>query len=397
MIKLPGYLMERFAEEQRSIDSWASSVGNFLRQISESDENSRRLMRHNLRDAAKHLPYTQRAFGRIIADTQMYFDLPSLDAGELEQYEYLADVLDIWLEEPPPSPISDQRRFVQERRERRKREFADAVHSTLSPLEEHGFVFSYPRDRLVEFPLTSICIGFEVLNFEHVMDQMAVIISRLATFPLEYHFLYLVPLLDGASYSSKVWRISFDSINKAVSGTAQDDPWILLPMEEPEELATILPEIRHVTLPEFDILSRFFKLYVELNSVRNTAYFVTSRLDAEQKYDVQLGDLYQQRLQHKANEIFAEYSSLIDQMLEFEQEQEEDADAAVQHLAWLEFCRRCIEKFESLRDSLNVDPGDFEIINIWQDRELEILHGRYLNAKYRYHLLDGDGEQSESG
>jgi hypothetical protein len=393
MIKLPGHLKERFAEEQRSIDSWAGSVDNFLRQVSQSDENSRRLMRHNLRDAAKHLPHAQRAFGAIIADTQMYFDLPSLDAGEVEQYELLADVLDIFLDEPPQTPVKDLRAFVRERRERRRREFADAVRSALSPLEEHGFAFSYPHDRLVEFPLIGICVGFEVLDFEQVTEQMAVIISLLATFPLEYHFLYLVPLLDGASYLQNVWRISSDTIRKLAAGTPQEDPWTLLPVEEPAELLTILPEIYHVKLPEFDILSRFYDLYVGLNSVRNTAYFATSRLNGEQKYDVQLGGLYQQRLQRKADEILEEYSALTDQMLEFEPEKEGDADAAVQRLAWLTFCRRCVEKFESLRENLNVDPENFESINIWQDRELETLFGHYLNAKYRHHLTGDDSPQ----
>ena len=80
-------------------------------------------------------------------------------------------------------------------------------------------------------------------------------------------------------------------------------------------------------------------------------------------------------------------------MLGFEEPQEEDADSAVQQLAWLTFCRRCKEKFESLRGSLNVDLDDFESINVWQDRELETLFGRYLNAKYRGYLSASDKQQ----
>ncbi len=387
MINLPGYLAERFAEDQRNINSWASSVGTFLRQLSQSDEQAQRLMRHNLRDAATHLPKAQRAFGRITDYTQRYFDLPSLDAGEVEQYEYLADVLDIWLDEPPQTPIRDQRRFVQERRERLRREFVGAVHTALSPLEEHDFVFSYPQDRLGEFPLKSICIGFEVINFEHVIDQMGVIISRLAGFPLEYHFLYLAPLLEGATYTPNVWRISSDSILKVTTDTAQEDPWMLLPVEASADLVKVLPDIRHTVLPEHEIFTRFYNLYMELNSIRNIAFFVMSRLDARQEYDVQLGELYQERLQRRADEISEAYSAVLDEMLGFE-EKKEDADTSIQHLEWLRFCRRCIEKFESLQSSLNVDLSTFESINVLQDKELDTLFGRYLNAKYRYHLID---------
>jgi hypothetical protein len=61
MTSLPGYLKEKFTDEQKSINAWASSVGNFLQQMSRSDQESRRLMRHNLRDAAKHLPSAHKA------------------------------------------------------------------------------------------------------------------------------------------------------------------------------------------------------------------------------------------------------------------------------------------------------------------------------------------------
>jgi hypothetical protein len=52
-----------------------------------------------------------------------------------------------------------------------------------------------------------------------------------------------------------------------------------------------------------------------------------------------------------------------------------------------------MEKFKNLRGSLSADPDDFESMNVWQDRELETLFGRYLNAKYRRHLIDGDSPE----
>lgn len=243
----------------------------------------------------------------------------------------------------------------------------------------------------MEFPLKSICIGFEVINFEHVIEHMGVIISRLASFPLAYDFLYLVPLLDGASYSPNVWRISSDSVSSLIAGTSQPDPWMLLPVEAPSTLITVLPEIRYTVLPEFDILSRFYNLYSELNGVRNTAYFVVSRLDAGQKYDVQLGEQYKHQLQHKADEILESYSNLIDEMLNFDHEDDE----SIQRLTWIEFYQRCREKFEDLRNNLNVDLSAFESIKIWQDRELKTLFGSYLNAKHRYHLIDTIEQQAD--
>lgn len=182
--------------------------------------------------------------------------------------------MDIRFEEPE-RPLYDFRRLIKERREQRRRTFVEAVHTALGPLEEHGFVFHYPQDRLVDFPLISICVGFEVLNFELVVEQLAVIISRLAPFPIEYHFLYLIPLLDGAIYSPRVWRISADSVAKLVAGESKDDPSVILPVEEPENLTKVLPNIRHVVLPELDLFSQFYIVYAALNSIRNTAQAVS--------------------------------------------------------------------------------------------------------------------------
>jgi len=390
VIPLPDSLKEALGSEEKHIKEWASSLGNVLRQLGQSDAKSR-LIRHNLRSAIKHLPAAQRAFEQVTAYTEPYFDLTSLNRGEIDRYEDLADVLDIRFEEPE-RPLYDFRRLIKERREQRRRTFVEAVHTALGPLEEHGFVFHYPQDRLVDFPLISICVGFEVLNFELVVEQLAVIISRLAPFPIEYHFLYLIPLLDGAIYSPRVWRISADSVAKLVAGESKDDPSVILPVEEPENLTKVLPNIRHVVLPELDLFSQFYIVYAALNSIRNTAHFVMSRLDADQAYDVELGHLYQERLQGRTDEILKAYSDLTNQMVEFGLGLEPETDATVQRIAWLELLRRCREKFEALRDNLNVNPSSFETIGILQDKELESLFGRYLNAKYRYPLIDEGGK-----
>lgn len=120
-----------------------------------------------------------------------------------------------------------------------------------------------------------------------------------------------------------------------------------------------------------------------------------SRLDADQPYDVGLGHLYQERLQGKTDEILEAYSELTNQMVEFGQGLEPESDGTVQRIVWLELLRRCTERFEALRDNLHVTPSSFESIGILQDKELESLFGRYLNAKYRYPLID-EGEKASS-
>lgn len=337
-------------------------------------------MRHNLRAALQHLPDAQVAFEKVVAYTEKYFDLASLNRGEAEAYEDVADVLDLRFEDPH-RPLRDWRRLLKDQRQRNQEEFVSALHNALVPLEQQGFVFTYPQDRLIEFPLISVCVGFEVLDFEFFSEHLAVIISRFEGFPIEYHFLCLIPTLGGASYTSKMWRISVDNIAKVLAGESNNDPWILLPVDEPRNLTRVQPTLTHITLAEFDLFTEFSRVYRELNAVRNTSYFVNSRLDAVEGDELELRSRYEQRLQKKADEIKNHFSDLAERMFEYEAK---NGGYTMQRDAWQDFCQGCTERFDGLVESLyDIDPSKFQSIELLQDRELEKLFGRYLNAKYR--------------
>jgi len=387
MILLPGPVKEALPNEDKNIREWSQSLGNFLNQLAQTEGYSR-LMRHNLRDALHHLPDAQGAFEKVTAYTEPYFDLSSLNEGETQVYQDLADVLDLRFEDPT-RPLRDWPRLVRDRRRRSREEFASAVENALLPLQQQGFVFTYPRDRLIEFPLISICVGFEVLDFEFLIEQMAVIISRFESFPFEYHFLCLIPMLEGASYTSKMWRISADNIAKVLAGESKNDPWILLPVDEPRNLAQVLPTLTHITLAELDLFTEFYTVYGELNAVRNTRHLMNTRLDAIEVSERELRDRYEQRLQNKVDAIKERFSVLTKRMSEYDAPSDSERSHSIQRVAWLDFWQRCTEKFEGLLEHIDdIDPSTLKSVELLQDRELETLFGRYLNAEYRPHLID---------
>jgi hypothetical protein len=378
-ISLPDTVSRALPNEEKHIKEWSASLGNFLRQLPQGDESSR-LMRHNLRAALQHLPDAQVAFEKVVAYTEKYFDLASLNRGEAEAYEDVADVLDLRFEDPQ-RPLRDWRRLLKDQRQRNREEFVSALHHALVPLEQQGFVFTYPQDRLIEFPIISVCLGFEILDFEFFFEHLAAIISRFEGFPIEYHFLCLIPMVGGASYTAKMWRTSADSIAKVLKGESINNPWIVLPVDEPRNLTQVQPTLTRITLAELDMFTEFYKVYGELNAVRNTRYFVNGRLDAVEGDELELRNRYQQRLQEKVDEIKNHFSDLAERMFEYEAK---NGSYSMQHDAWQEFCQRCTEKFEGLLELLyDVDPSNFHSIELLQDRELEKLFGRYLNAKYR--------------
>lgn len=376
---LPVSLAEPFKEEKKAVDEWIRGVSLFLRQFGEHDpinstQESSWLMRYNLRDAIKKMPSAHQAFQRVVAETQPYFELSSLDDREIEEYSYLADVLDFWFERPP-GRVDDLRRAVAERRHSKRKQFAEAVRSTVASLEEQGFTFVYPTGPLLDHPLTGLCLAFEVSDFGRVIEQLLVIIVQLASFPFECQFIYLVPLLNGHRYLPMVWRIGFDHACEIAQGALDGKNWALLPVESPEALFKVLPEIPQTSLDELDMSSEFYRIYGALNTVRNTIHLVQGRLSADSPFEAQLGERYRRRLQNEVDRLSADIRTLSEQMLQFA----ENNSAAKE---WLEFCRCCAQRLENLSNFELVDPEAFVPINVWQDVELQTLFGRYLNARY---------------
>jgi hypothetical protein len=332
-------------------------------------------MRHNLKDANQKLPTMQLALRTVIAETQPYFNYSSLDGQETEQYTYLAGVLDLLFDESTRDRITNLRKAIENRRQTRTEKIAEAVRSTLSPLEDQGFTFIYPRGGLAEHPFLCVCIGFEVLDFEQAVTQMGIIIAQFASFPHEYDFLYLIPLLKGYRYESEVWRINSQNVRDLAQGKLEGMEWALLPVEAPHGLSTVLPEIRQTSLDELNLVSLFYRIYRELNSIRETMFFVKSKLDGDQPFEMQLAKRYQSKLQQAADKISSESNIWTERMLGFAEGNPAEAE-------WLDFCRSCFQKIRDISDSLNDDPSTFQSINILQDVEPQMLFGRYLNMRY---------------
>jgi len=231
---LPVKLTERFNKEQNLIGGWETSMRNFIMQFAEHDLNDgaqkfSRLMRYNLKDAVKQIPDAHGAFHIIVTETQSYFDMSGLDEQESTSYAYLADISDFWFDRPT-GEVRNLRSAIDARRDNQKKQFTNAVCSTLIPLTKQGFSFVYPIAPLLEHPLTELVLGFEVVDFENFITQMVLILNQLASFPQECHFVYLIPLLKGSRYSSHVWRIGFEKIKEIMEGKMEGKEWALLPL-----------------------------------------------------------------------------------------------------------------------------------------------------------------------
>lgn len=376
---LPVKLAERFNEEQKLISGWGTSMRNFIMQFGEHDLNndaqkSSRLMRYNFKDAVRQIPDAHRAFNSIVTETQSYFDMSELDEQELASYSYFADILDFWFERPP-GKVHNLRSAIDARRHNQRKQFTDAVCSTLIPLTEQGFSFVYPTAPLLEHPLTGLVLGFDVVDFEHVFTEIAIILEQLVSFPHECHFVYLVPLLKGSRYSSHVWRIGFDKIKEIMEGKTEGKEWALLPLEPPATLFKVLPSLKQTSLNEANMENAFYRLYGGLNTIRNTIHLIRNRLDMNKPFEMQLSEKLYGRFQSDLEQISTDVPKLFEQMRKF-------ADGNPSATEWLDFVQACLKKIGNINDIETSETSTFGPTNISQEMELQSLLGRYRNAKY---------------
>jgi len=342
--------------------------------LNDEAQKSSRLMRYNLKDAIKQIPDAHRAFHSIVTKTQPYFDMSDLDEQESISYTYLANISDFWFARPT-GKVHNLHSAIEARRHNQRRQFTDAVFSTLIPLTEQGFSFVYPTAPLLEHPLTGLVLGFDVVDFEHIFTEILLILEQLGSFPHECHFVYLVPLLKGVRYSSHVWRIGFDKIKEIMEGKTEDTEWALLPLEPPVTLFMVLPPLKQVSLDEEYLENEFSRLYVSLNIIRNTIHLVRSRINENQPFETQLVEKLCGSFPAKIDQIAANNFNLFEQMHKF-------ADGNTAARAWLDYAHACMKKMGDITDIENSAISIFDPISISKEMETQGLLGRYRNARY---------------
>ena len=184
-----------------------------------------------------------------------------------------------------------------------------------------------------------------------------------------------MPLLKGSRYTSTVWRIGFDNIKDIAQGRIEGRDWALLPVEPPDGLYKVLPEIQQAPLSESNIVSDFFRIFSALNSIKNTSYFVKSRLNVNHPFEAQLAEKYSRHLLYERDQLITEISALSARMQQF-------AEGNPAAKEWHKFSEACFQRLMNIRDVESIDIETFQPMNILLDKELQILLNRYFNTKY---------------
>lgn len=164
--------------------------------------------------------------------------------------------MDYWFE-GKRKYLPNPNRATTEWRRDQQAEFLAEVHRCLHPLEEAGFKFVFPNQWLIDYPLTSICLGVEVQDFFTVDDDIVVIAQALNGAACKFDYLQIVLTIGSRQYQRQIQRINRDSIETLSRGKQPNAMWIF-PVDPPEGIQDVLPDLLYDPLPELDRVQEFY-------------------------------------------------------------------------------------------------------------------------------------------
>lgn len=371
---LPVRLSQLFQEQQKSINTWLSSAHSFIQQFFQHDTNDgqqqmSRLMRHNLKDAIKKLPAMHQAFAAILQVEVDHADMQSMDDQELATYPYLADILDYWFA-TPAQHVPNLRRSIQQWREEQRATAMAQVRESLARLDQAGMTFVYPTALLDEHPLTGLCIGYEVIDFEQMHIQIELICRLIVLLDLDYTFLYLVPLVN-KQIAGSIVRIGRDKLPKLLAGEVTDG---IYPVPAPQGLAIVLPNFDLELPADAHLVYQLGVLLAAFMKERNKLFFAETKLNAEIEEEKTLKRRYAHAVATRIEELQGIFTKLLGEARIYNELGNAERE-------WSTLWECAEQQVQQLANLLDI-PAEYTPTSVIQHPEIDQLFNRYMNRKY---------------
>ena len=224
---------------------WVSSLQNFFFQTFQyikdtSKSEIGQLAVYNFLDAVKKLPEMQQAFAQLFENVPDYFGANELNAPEVKAYTVLADLMDVWIVDPPKTPQRNILGYVRAKREQKLQDTLQRLRNAFAPLEENGISVVLPADVYVHYPIRYLPLAFSVNDPGHPEDELGVVIEALTKVKDVADFFCLVPICQGSCFLKGGYQISSKQISQFEDGHLEH--WeAFVPCALPNGISSRLP------------------------------------------------------------------------------------------------------------------------------------------------------------
>jgi len=308
-----------------TLNKWSISLQNFLSQIFEYSQDIHkqrigRLAVHNFLSCVKYLSEMHRAFEQLFGDIPDYFEASELDISEEKEYKILADLLDVWIIDPPKTPQRNIMRYIRMRREQKRKEMLSRIQDAIAYLKESGITIISPSDAYVDHPLSYLPLAYSVEDQIHPEESLDAVIEAISKVKDMADFFCLVPIHQGVRFLDGGYQISSSQITQLENG--QPINWETLVIHElPENVLSYLPAFPFRPSMKMQIRASIASLLIGMKVLIEQKNKIETLRTSENQFEVELYNRHKSRLL-KINADFgiavsktidylrAEYSSL---------------------------------------------------------------------------------------
>lgn len=204
----------REALRKGGTSKWIGSFHSFflqlLKYLPHPQRTTAERVTHDFREVVQHLHLLHEHFARLFEEAPDYFAAIKLNESENDAYALLANLLEVWLLDPPRIPQRDLVKYIEKRRDLHWQELLQQLKHALKPLADNGMTVILPTAMYVDYPLRYLPIGFSVSMDEltQVAEARTRLVNALTAVKDIADFFCLVPTYQGARFVDGGYQVS---------------------------------------------------------------------------------------------------------------------------------------------------------------------------------------------
>jgi hypothetical protein len=248
-----------------------------LPMVGDDASHAAHLTLHNLRDAAKDLSSMQAVMRKLFEAVGDVFETKNLEGKETEAFKRAVAAEEVWLEDRPAQTVTSLEEFLAEKHEQQWAGLFQRLKVQLSPLEERGMEFIYPRGIFCDFPLSYLPLGFVVSDPCDFMAERDGVIEAIDSLRDVVSFGCLIPMMKDKNdevvrFLPGGYRFSLQAVGPDDDIGRQTREAVLLDVQElPEDIYELLPDVPLRESPHLRVKATLHRILFEMESFARQA------------------------------------------------------------------------------------------------------------------------------
>jgi hypothetical protein len=294
------------------LGKWSSTFRNFFHQIFQfmADHSGNRatgeLATYNFLNVFEHLPALHRTFASLFQHAPDYFSASELNLVELAAYKGLADLLEVWVLEPPAIPQRDITRYIREKEREKQQMHMQRLRDVATQLEQQGVscLFS-PRVHILyplAHPVRYFPCAFSIRNLYHLGDDLKTAIMAMGKVVDIADIFCFIPTYEGSRFLEGGYQLHSSQIEEIRNGKPGQLE-SLTPVTIPDSVLDDLPPIPFQTSGELQVQAGVLALLGALQVLIEREERLKTLEVSGNRFQRELCRRYTEKLREAGNDI----------------------------------------------------------------------------------------------